>query len=361
MYDVSNIKYQISHIPSNQSPTLPNLNLKKHGIIYVMFQTFIVQPIYNLLLAIYGLLPGHDLGISLIIFTVIIRLAMWPLLKKQLHQSKVMRDMQPELKKIKVASSGDKQKEAAMMMELYKEKGISPFSSIGLTLVQLPIFIGVFHAARDLSENLDKMSYFTYSFVKNIPHVAEVIADKSNFNFISFGFIDLSQKAFSNGKIYLPILVLAIAATVFQFIQSKQLMPQPKEKKSLREILRASAADGKQPEQDDMSAAMTNSMMYMMPFLTLMFALYAQGAMVVYLLASSLIGIAQQSLIFKKDTEEMESEAEVEVVSVKKQSITEAPSKVKKGKVTTKTRIIAPSSDKNTTPKKSSKSKKRRR
>jgi YidC/Oxa1 family membrane protein insertase len=314
-----------------------------------MFQTFIVQPIYNLLLTIYGLIPGHDLGISLLLFTAIIRLLMWPLLKKQLHQSKVMRDIQPDLSRIKKAAAGDKTKEASMMMELYKEKGISPFSSIGLTLIQLPIFIGVFHAARDLSEHLEKMSTMTYSFVRDIPHVSEVISDLSKFNFISLGFIDLSKKAFANGRVYVPILVLAIAATIFQYIQSKQILPQPKEKKRLRDVLRASA-EGKQPEQEDMSAAMTNSMMYLMPLLTLMFALYAQGAMVVYLLASSLIGIAQQTLIFKKDTEEMEAE----VVSVKKtpESSSDVDNddevqpyeKVNKGKVTTKTRIISPSS-----------------
>jgi len=320
-----------------------------------MFQTIIVQPIYNILVAFYGILPGHDLGVSLILFTVFIRLAMWPLLKKQLHQSKVMRDLQPELVKVKKASVGDKQKEGRLMMELYKEKGISPFGSIGLTLVQLPLFIGVFQAARDLTAHLDKIDTFTYPFVRNIPQIQAVIMDKAKFSYISFGFIDLSKKAISNGTIYLPVLVLAIGATVFQYIQSKQLIPQPKEKKKLRDVLRATA-DGKQPGQEDMTAAMGSSMLFLMPILTMLFAVAAQGAMVVYLLASSVIGIFQQSLIFKKDTDEMENAAEV--VSVKKTRISPKSSnpesepaqttpvqKVnKKGKVVTKSRIIAPSS-----------------
>lgn len=313
-----------------------------------MFQTIIVQPIYNVLVAIYGLLPGHDLGLSLVLFTVLIRLLLWPLLKKQLHQSKVMRDLQPELAKIKKASNGDRQKEAALMMELYKERGISPFGSIGLTLVQLPIFIGVFQAARDLTEQLDKISNFTYSFVRDIPHIQQVIQNNDNFNFTSVGFIDLSQKAISSGKLYMPVLVLAVAATVLQYVQSKQLLPQPKEKKRLRDLLRSSAG-GKQPAQEDMTAAMTGSMLYLMPILTLLFAIYAQGAMVVYLLASSIIGIFQQSLIFRKDTTEMEAE----VVSVKTAPVVSAepaketavePKINKKGKVITKTRIITPDS-----------------
>lgn len=319
-----------------------------------MFQTLIVQPIYNILVAIYGILPGHDLGVALILFTALTRVVLWPLLKKQLHQSKVMRDIQPELKKVKQAAAGDKQKEATMMMELYKEKGISPFGSIGLTIVQLPIFIGVFKAARDLTQNLDMLGTFTYSFVRHIPYISDVIADHSKFNFISFGFIDLSKKAFENGTIYIPVVLLAIGATVFQFIQSKQILPQPKEKKKLRDILRSSASSGQQPDQEDLSAAMTGSMLYLMPFLTMMFAVAAQGAMVVYLLASSLIGIYQQSLIFKKDTDEMEAE----VVSVKSTPVREekapapapkvastSPTTEKvnnKGKVVTKTRIITP-------------------
>jgi len=318
-----------------------------------MFQTIIVQPLYNLLLAIYGILPGHDLGISIVLFTLVIRYAMWPLLKKQLHQSKIMRDLQPELAKVKKAAAGDRQKEGVLMMALYKEKGISPFGTLGLTLIQLPLFIGVFHAARDLTTHVERINSEAYSFVRAIPHVHAVIADKTAFNFHSLGFIDLSQRAIASGKVYVPILVIAVAATVFQYFQSKQLIPQPKEKKKLRDILRASAVDGKQPAQEDMTAAMGSSMLFLMPILTMLFAVAAQGAMVVYLLASSLIGIFQQSLIFKKDTTEMETEAEV--VSVKKTPLrqdkttqaavsieNEPKEKISKGKVVTKTRIITP-------------------
>ncbi len=334
-----------------------------------MFETIIVRPLYNLLVAIYGILPGHDLGISLVLFTVLIRLLLWPLLKKQLHQGKVMRDLQPELAKVKKAAGGDRQKEGRLMMELYKEKGISPFGSIGLVIVQLPLFIGVFQAARDLTEHLDKLNNFTYSFVSNIPHVKTVIENKDNFSFESLGFIDLSQKAISGGKIYIPIMVLAVAATAFQYIQSKQLIPQPKEKKKLRDILRASAVDGKQPAQEDMSAAMGSSMLFLMPILTMLFAVAAQGAMVVYLLASSVIGIIQQTIIFRKDTTEMEEVAEV--VSVKKTpaSVAEAEvisepivkEKTNKGKIVTKTRIISPDSSNSGSAVQRPKSKKRKK
>lgn len=324
-----------------------------------MFNTLIVQPIYNILVAVYGLLPGHDLGISLIIFTILIRLLLWPLLKKQLHQSKIMRDLQPELKKIKKAAAGDKQVEGRMMMELYKEKGISPFGTIGLTLVQLPIFLGVFQAARLLTENMDKLETFTYSFVRNIPHIAHVIEDNSLFNYTSFGFIDLSKRAVSEGVLYLPLVALALIATAVSYFQVKQMLPEQKDKKRLRDILKSSNSTGKQPEQEDVAAAMSSGMTYIMPILTLMFGLFTQGAMVMYLFASSVIAVMQQSLIFKKDAEEMEDVAEV--VSVKKQPEDSAvPSeKTTKSGVVTKTRIIAPASSEK--PQSAKKSKKKRR
>ena len=279
--------------------------------------------------------------------------------------------MKQENQPVKKASGGDKQKEGAMMMELYKEKVISPFSSIGLTLIQLPLFIGVFQAAKALTEHIDKIDTFTYDFVAKVPHVATVIADHTTFNYMFLGFIDLSKKAFQDGTIYIPIFVLAIAATVFQYIQSKQLIPQPKEKKKLRDLLKSSA-NGQQPAQEDMTAAMGSSMLLLMPFLTMLFALAAQGSMVLYLLVSAVVGIWQQSLIFKKDTDEMEAE----VVSVKSspvksknnQSVAEVAEVVaaaptekinKKGGVVTKTRIISPGSA--NTPPQSKKSKKRKK
>ena len=303
---------------------------------------------------------------------------MWPLLKKQLRQNRVMQSLKPDLKKIKTAAAGDKQKEGRLMMELYKEKGISPFGTIGITLVQLPIFIGVFQAARKLTEHIDTIGTFTYGFVQRIPYIASVIENNANFNFKSFGFIDLSKRAIDGGQIYLPIMLIAIVATVFQYFQSKQIMPTSTEKKKLRDILRSSASKGKQPDQDDLSAAMGSSMLLLMPVLTMLFAISAQGPMVMYLLAASIIGIVQQTIILRKDKDDMQAEV-VSVTStpvskvqeptvIKKKAVLEADVvdikdekpevvvKKKKGKVVTKTRIITPTEIKK--PTQSQKSKK---
>ena len=87
------------------------------------FTTYISQPIFNLLVLIYALLPGHNFGLAVIIFTIIVRLLLWPLLKRQLHSTKMMRKLQPELKRIKKEAKGDRQKESVMTLALYKEHG----------------------------------------------------------------------------------------------------------------------------------------------------------------------------------------------------------------------------------------------
>jgi YidC/Oxa1 family membrane protein insertase len=115
-----------------------------------MFTTLIVQPIFNLLVFITAILPGHNFGMAIIVFTLIIRLLMWPLVKKQLHHAKAMRDLAPELKKIKAATKGNRQEESRLTMELYKEKEINPFATIGVLLVQLPILFGLYASIRKL-------------------------------------------------------------------------------------------------------------------------------------------------------------------------------------------------------------------
>ena len=122
-----------------------------------MFTELIVQPIFNLLVLIYALIPGHNFGLAIILFTIVIRLLMWPLVKKQLHQTKLMRQVQPELKKVKAKAKGNKALEAQLMMELYKERGIKPFSSIGVLIIQLPIFLALFRVIHLFTDQRGKI------------------------------------------------------------------------------------------------------------------------------------------------------------------------------------------------------------
>ena len=109
-----------------------------------IFEVVVVQPIFNMLIGLYSLIPGGDFGIALIIFTILIRFALLPLVKRQLHQVTAMRKLQPQLAIIKKNAKGNKQLESMQMMDLYKKNGVNPFRSIGILLIQLPIFIALY-------------------------------------------------------------------------------------------------------------------------------------------------------------------------------------------------------------------------
>lgn len=275
-----------------------------------LFDSLIVQPIFNLLIAIYGLMPGGDFGVALIIFTVIIRLLMWPLVKKQLHQTKVMRAIQPELKKIKAKAKGNRQTEAQLMMELYRERGISPFGSIGLLLVQLPIFIALFSVIQIMTIHRDRIALFTYDFLENLGPIHAIIVDEAHrFNESLFGVINLTKHAVGSEGIYVPLLILAVIASILQYVQSKQTSPVPSDGRRLRDIMKESA-DGKQADQAEISAAMSQNMIKIFPIITFVVAIYLPGALVLYYAASSAVAVIQQKAVLSSDIEEMEGLAE---------------------------------------------------
>ncbi len=268
-----------------------------------IFNVLIVQPIFNTLLIIYGLVG--DFGLSIIIFTILVRLALWPLIKKQLHQTKLMRKAQPDLKKIKARTKGNKQLEAQLMMEMYKERGIKPFSSIGVLLLQLPIFIGIYQVIIIITQHKDQIESHLYEFTKQLPEVSAILAQPENFNESLLGVINLTQTALGGGTIHIPLVILAFIAAFFQYIQTKQLMPDAGSQKKLRDILK-DASSGKEADQSEISAAMSSKMATFMPLLLLVFALYLPGAVVLYYAASSVVAVIQQYLVLRKDEEEME-------------------------------------------------------
>lgn len=274
-----------------------------------MFNTLIVQPVFNLLVLIYGLLPGHNFGLSIIIFTVVIRLAMWPLVKKQLHHAKAMRELQPELRRIKKESKGDRQKESMLVMALYKEKEINPFASIGLLIVQIPIFIALYSGINKIVNDPKSLVDFAYPFIQNLPSIQELAVDITKFDNTFLGFIDLGRAAVGDAGFYFPAFILVVASAVTQFYQSKQLMPTDKNDKKLRDILK-SASSGGQTDQSEVNAAVGRSTKYFIPGMVFIFTIGLPAALSLYWLTSGLVAIYQQSRVLKKDEQELEDLAD---------------------------------------------------
>jgi YidC/Oxa1 family membrane protein insertase len=274
-----------------------------------MFTTFIIQPVFNLLVLIYALLPGHNFGLAIIIFTVLVRLLMWPLVKKQLHQAKAMRELQPELQRIKKEAKGDKQKESVMVMELYKEKGINPFSSLGLVILQLPIFIALYSGLHRIVKDPHQIITFSYSWVHNLSWMKELAPNISKFDATLFRVVDLTRPALNKGKIYWPAMLIVALSALAQYYQSKQLLPDTKDSRSLRKILK-DAGGGKNSDQSEVNAAVGRSTRYFLPVMIFIITVNIASALSLYWLTSGITAFIQQSRVLGKDEVELEAIAD---------------------------------------------------
>jgi YidC/Oxa1 family membrane protein insertase len=305
-----------------------------------MFDTLIVNPIFNALMVIYSLIPGGDFGIAIIIFTILIRFALYPLVKRQLHQTKMMRKMQPELKKIKAAAKGNKQLEAMQQMELYKKYGINPFRSILILIIQLPIFIALYQVIQIMTSHRDQLAKHMYDVTANIEPVKKIIENTDNFNHTMLGVIDITKTAFSNQGVNLVLLALAVISAVTQYIMTKQTMPHNDSPKRFRDIMKDTAT-GKDSDPSEMSAAMMQNMVKIMPIFMFFIMVSLPGALALYYTVSNLVAVAQQHYLLNKDSEELEELADEATVTQPKKKSFSAKTREKQATKAHITRITA--------------------
>ena len=319
-----------------------------HGNLFELINIVIVLPIANVLYIIYNLIG--DFGLAILIFTILVKLLMWPLTKSQLHQTKLMKKIQPELAEIRKRCNGNKQMECLQTMDLYKKHNVKPFSSILTLLIQLPIFIALYSAIRVMvmPTPTDNLSNRAYSFVQyEGSKISEVLSsqekyfnEKNEYDELQaneekteeekkavsapeydfhpkfLGFIPLDGKASAilnlNSADELSIstifaLICAISASIVQYFTTKQQQPSSpdKKKKKFRDIMKE-AENGKEVDQTDISSMTAGSMTKMMPIMMFFIMFSLPGALVFYYLLSSLISFAQQKFIFKKTRQEMD-------------------------------------------------------
>ena len=270
-----------------------------------MFTHLIVQPIFNLLVLIYAIIPGHNFGLSVILFTIIIRLLMWPLVKKQLHQTKLMRKLQPELRRIKKEAKGDRQKESLMMMELYKERGVNPFSTFPILILQLIILIGLYSGLHRVIVDPKQIVGFAYPALQHLGWMQHVAHNIHAFDNTLFGWIDLSRSALGPKGTYIPALLLVIGSAAVQFFIGRQLMPTDKNSRKLRDILK-SAGDGEKADQSEVNAAVGRSTQYLIPFMVFIFTVNLASALSLYWFTSGIVAYIQQAVALREDESDME-------------------------------------------------------
>lgn len=319
-----------------------------------MLTTIIVQPIFNLLVLITALVPGHNFGLAIIVFTIIIRLLMWPLVKKQLHHAKAMRSLAPELKRIKAAAHGDRQKESALTMELYKEKEINPFASIGILLVQLPILIGLYVSIRRMIDHPHDIVSFSYPILHHLGWMQQLAHNIHSFDNSLLGLVNLTRTASGASGIYWPAMVIVVASAGAQFLQGRQLMPKSADARSLRQIM-SQAGQGSKTDQSEVNAAVGRSTQYLVPVIVLVVSIHLPVALPLYWLVSSSVAYFQQAKVLNQDV----TEAEAIGSSPKPQDVKQVKSTLKVTRTTLNDTPNSPPKNKKSSSKKSNKRRRR--
>jgi YidC/Oxa1 family membrane protein insertase len=225
----------------------------------------------NVLIWIYDVV-GHNFGLAIILFTILIRIVTWPLNAQQLKGAKAMQDLQSdkEWQAIQKKYAKDREKLAQEQMRVYREKGINPFSSCLPTLIQFPIIIALYQSIiRALASTpLDLLKLSRSLF---LPNVSDIIPLNSKFLWMDLGRPE-SVLIFGLG---IPTLALVVAVTTY--IQAKLTMP-------------TSTTPG------DQGAAMSGMMSIYMPLMLGWFAITFASGLSVYFITSNILGIVQYAM-----------------------------------------------------------------
>lgn len=236
------------------------------SIFIVLWNEVIIRPMLNTLMVLY-VLCFSQMGIAIIAFTALVRVATVPLTVRQLRQMRAMTGLQPRVRAIQERYAGDRQRISQETMKLYRESGVSPIGCLGPLIVQMPILIGLFRVLiqtlfdnpEDLVELADKL----YGWITFVPIHAAAPVDSG------FLWLDLSQP--DPSPIVMPILV-----AVTTWVQQKMTqMPSP---------------DPRQQSSQTM-------MLWMMPIFLGAFSLGWPSGLPLYWVVSNLIGIGIQYFI----------------------------------------------------------------
>src|SRR3989344_1893823 len=228
-----------------------------------LYTAVFYQPIFNVLILLYNVIQGKDLGGSIILLTALFRFVMLPLSMKAAITQKNSAELQPRVKEIQEKFKTNKDQQARELLSLYQKEKVNPFAGILPLLIQIPILLPLFQVfGKGLqAEQISNL----YWFVQNPVHL----------NPMFLGFLDLQARS----------LWIGVVAAVFQFIQSKQMMPKPS--------LTA-------PRKNDFASSMQNSMVYFSPLLTLAILPQLPAAVGLYWITTSAFSIWQQWYINRK-------------------------------------------------------------
>lgn len=236
------------------------------NVFSLLYNELLFRPLFNLLVGITDLLPTHNVGLAVILVTLLVRLVLLPSSLHQVRQAqrnqRKMAELQGELKEIQLRHKDDKVQQAQATMELYRRAGINPAAGCLPLLIQLPILLALYRVFL-VGMNTDSFR-FLYSFVPQ-PETLQLV----------FLMIPLDQRS----------ILLAVLAGIGQFALMRFFTP------------KQMATPGTSEQSAQLMQSMQRNMTYFFPVMTVFFALNLPAALSLYWVASTFFAIAQQYLV----------------------------------------------------------------
>lgn len=225
------------------------------------FHEVIYAPIYNALAFLVLWIPGGDVGLAIILITIVVKLILFPLAVRASRTQHAMRDLEPKLKELREKHKGNAEMLARETLALYRTEKVNPFASILLLLIQLPIILGLYWVilAEGTGSAFDQTVLYSW------------ISAPTTTSFSFLGLIPLAEGS----------IILALLVAVTQFYQARLMMPV------------APVKTGKS-FQDDLAASMHLQMRFVFPIVLGVVAYVAGAAIALYFLTANIFGIIQE-------------------------------------------------------------------
>jgi len=233
-------------------------------VISTFFHAVFYNPIYNALVALVALIPGGDVGVAVILVTIIIRLILLPFSLSAARTQRAMKVLEPKIKELKEKHKGDKEKEALETLALYREAEVNPFASILTVFIQIPVLLALYWV----------FYYEPFSTVTSI-NTARLYAFTPLPHAMSLHFLGIISVA---GK----SIVLAVLAGVTQFFQAHL---------ALSGTMKPSDTKGM---QNDFQRIMGMQLKYVFPFLIAAISYTTSGAIALYFITTNIAGSLQE-------------------------------------------------------------------
>jgi YidC/Oxa1 family membrane protein insertase len=245
------------------------------------FETIIYIPLLNALFFLTSFSPWSDIGISIVLLTIIVRFALFPVTHASTKTQAKMRELEPVLNKIKEDHKNDQDAQARKMIELYKEHGLNPAIGCLTLLIQIPVVLGLFWVFKDIHANPMLLGnvYVSPSSILDTSLLYPFTPIPAFVRTSFLGIFDITGKS----------LVLALLAGVTQYIQSALSMPGGK-------LTLKSTGSFK----EDLMQNMKFQMRYFLPVMVAVFAYSVSAAVALYWVTSNVFTVVHELIIHRE-------------------------------------------------------------